>query len=738
MESSTSQKDLVCFHFCRFDDQESLKASTIIGSIARQLVNDLPEDSFHDFEHRPTTMDFLKNTLDNIRQYFIILDGLDECSESNIREVSETLHSLLSYSHLHIKVFWCSRPNIPQWIRSKLRTQQHVSLETVQSQSQVASDIGRFIDVTLEEWLEGDTPRLQIGDPTLVLMIEDRLKNEAGGMFLWVKLQLQTLCQKKSDKQIIDTLSHLPKDLPETFERVLADITEPDDVTLGTQIFRWLAVAKRPLTVQELREAIGIEPLQDSWKPECLINDMRKAVACCGNLVFVDEEQQTVHFTHSSVRQFLYSSNVNKPRSRYYVDLDAADADAGAICVTYLNLPVFNKAIVRTNQVNLNPAAVTATVAKDTLPSTRFANRIALNLLRRPDKSSKSIQRMLEETASDAEFTRQVVLPEHYSFLSYAQQYWLEHTKQRILPHPGRLWRLWCNLLEDARWRDTLDRYPWTIEDLEKGSSNFIEWIAENNHCSLAQLLFSSGKVLPEENVRIIVEHAAARGHKELIEVSLTLSEIQSAILDCSLVAAAAGGHLAVVERLLQAKADVNAEPAYNTGRTALQAAAEGGHLAVVDRLLQAKADVDAKPASYSSRTALQAAAEGGHLAVVERLLQAKADVNAKPAQHSGRTAFQAAAAGHLAVLERLLQAKADVNAKPAQDSGRTALQAAAEGGHLVVLERLLQAKANVNAQSYDSAIGLFDSEIGKTALQLATEMGHRDVADRLRSAGAV
>ena len=32
-------------------------------------------------------------------------------------------------------------------------------------------------------------------------------------------------------------------------------------------------------------------------------------------------------------------------------------------------------------------------------------------------------------------------------------------------------------------------------------------------------------------------------------------------------------------------------------GRTALQAAAEGGHLAVVERLLQEKADVNAAPA---------------------------------------------------------------------------------------------------------------------------------------------
>ena len=60
--------------------------------------------------------------------------------------------------------------------------------------------------------------------------------------------------------------------------------------------------------------------------------------------------------------------------------------------------------------------------------------------------------------------------------------------------------------------------------------------------------------------------------------------------------------------------------PLGNKGRTALQAAAEGGHLAVVERLLQWNADVNAAAAGYDGRTALQAAAEGGHLVVVERL----------------------------------------------------------------------------------------------------------------------
>ena len=60
--------------------------------------------------------------------------------------------------------------------------------------------------------------------------------------------------------------------------------------------------------------------------------------------------------------------------------------------------------------------------------------------------------------------------------------------------------------------------------------------------------------------------------------------------------------------------ADVNARAAERSGRTALQAAAEMGHLEVVERLLTAKADVNA---GENGRTALMAATEKGHLEVL-------------------------------------------------------------------------------------------------------------------------
>ncbi|KAI4183453.1 MAG: hypothetical protein LQ346_006330 [Caloplaca aetnensis] len=715
-----SPKDVTTFFFCRFDDQESLKASTIIGSIARQLVNDIPEDGFRAFARETPIAEFLEITLSKTRQYFIILDGLDEYNKAQAQEVSEFLQSLLSFPHLHIKTFCCSRPNVLDWLPLKVLSQQHISLESVESQGRIASDIGRFINITLEEWLEGDSPELRISDPALILTIVQCLEDKAQGMYASLftfptTAQKLTPKEKMSDQQIIDTLSHLPRDLPEPFERLLAKFTEAEYVDIGSQIFRWVAVAKRPLTIQELREAIGIEPLQDKWNPGCFINDMNKAIARCGNLLFIDEEHQTIHFTHSSVLQYLRTEAIGKPLSRYYIDLEQADAHAGSICITYLNFPMFNTQMMRTSKANFNTTAITSTIVRNTLPAGRSANSIALSLLRRQDRSSKPIQRLLEDTVGNDELSRRNAMLEQYAFFPYAQKFWLEHTKQKILPNPGKLWAMWCSLLQDGHLRGS---NPWTFEDWEKRPATVTQWIVQNNHRSLAQLLVDSGK---GDYLDDLIKSAAARGYAELVEISLGFKNISQMRLDKGLRSAAKGGHLAIVERLLQAKANVNAAPYF---MTALQVAAEKGYLAVVERLLQAKADVNAPPAHNDGRTALQAAAKWGHLNVVERLLQAKADVNASST--GCWNPLQAAAyGGHIDVVERLLQAKADVNATGSV--GWDPLRAAAYGGHIDVVERLLQAKADVNAPGRGRM----------TALQLAKLGDHLDVVERLKAAGA-
>ena len=147
----------------------------------------LPANAFRAFNQESTDgtsiVSTLEATLSHTPQCFIVLDGLDECEEAQVKEVAEIFHGLLLSPHLRIKLFWSSRPNVLSWLPGRFLTQQRINLETVENQSRVAHGINTFIRVTLEEWLEGETPELQINDPTLIGTILECLEKEAQGMY---------------------------------------------------------------------------------------------------------------------------------------------------------------------------------------------------------------------------------------------------------------------------------------------------------------------------------------------------------------------------------------------------------------------------------------------------------------------------------------------------------------------------------------------------------------------------
>lgn len=186
---SVSPKDMTSFFFCRYDVEESLKAKSIVGSITRQLANTLPANAFCRFQYDnicPTAVtNFLETTLNPARRYFIVLDGLDECEEAQIKDVAEFFHGLLKSPILRFKIYCSSRPIVASWLPLRFRPQQHIFLETIENQNKISLDIRNFINVTLEEWLEGETPKFNISDPTLILTILNRLQQGAQGMYTY-------------------------------------------------------------------------------------------------------------------------------------------------------------------------------------------------------------------------------------------------------------------------------------------------------------------------------------------------------------------------------------------------------------------------------------------------------------------------------------------------------------------------------------------------------------------------
>lgn len=158
-----------------------------MGSVARQLVHDLPADAFRAFNYNNIDgidiVRFLEATLDHTRRFFIVLDGVDECEEAQVKELAEIFSNLLLSPRLRIGVFWSSHSNVRSWLPERFLTKQQIDLETLENQGKIARDIGEFIQRTLEEWLEGDTPVFQINNPTVPVTIRDRLEKEAQGMY---------------------------------------------------------------------------------------------------------------------------------------------------------------------------------------------------------------------------------------------------------------------------------------------------------------------------------------------------------------------------------------------------------------------------------------------------------------------------------------------------------------------------------------------------------------------------
>ena len=174
--------DPVAYFFCRYDEATSLDTRTIIGSIARQILDHIKSylvDAVA--ETRPDTMDtdqilhYLQELpSSNSQKYFIIIDGLDECEEKEARLLLQCLKDLLMSKHV-FQVYCSSRPDVFRWAHTVLEPQWNLSMS-----SRTNVDIEEYVEDALVKHLDSGT--LSIGDSTLILTIQDTLLKKSDGM----------------------------------------------------------------------------------------------------------------------------------------------------------------------------------------------------------------------------------------------------------------------------------------------------------------------------------------------------------------------------------------------------------------------------------------------------------------------------------------------------------------------------------------------------------------------------
>ena len=527
--------------------------------------------------------------------------------------------------------------------------------------------------------------------------------------FLWVAFQIDSICALNTDHEIINSLKDLPKGLPETFRRILHRLQHLSfaDPSLGRKIFEIVAAAQRPLTLDELGEAISITPGDTSWDRSKLINDVLRSLESCGSFLVVDEEFSTVHFAHSSAKAHLLTGPTDLDVRHYHINMSQADINLGKIAVTYLNLDVLANQLSKTSGPSeIYADKVPSFVVRSALPKREIVNKMALAILRgrkMPGKDSSLDFGKNANLLGEKNTQTQEVFP----FLLYCQDYWLYHSKNFHDSELDRVEKLWNRLVDGLV--NTVEP-PWAPERLIDGGEHFIGWVMENRHDSLTvraiQILWQrshTGQL--EELLRLLPNVYAFR--------SLDFDRIEKPTTFRSrylLQEAASCGHEMVVRFFLNMGVDINTRS--EVYGNALHAAISNGNRKIAELLIKKGADVNCEGGKYGS--ALQAGAATHYMdPIVELLLEKGADVNTRGGKH-GTALVAAARIDNVATLSLLINAGADVNA--------TALNATIGNYNLVALDILLRVDTDVDEPD----------ENHETPLQVAARLGNKEIVQRL------
>ena len=140
----------------------------------------------------------------------------------------------------------------------------------------------------------------------ILLMVINLLANTMT-RFHWVRCQLDTIINCSTERAIEGALGTLPKDLNETYKRILLKIINEGEETANAaeKILMWLVGAIEPLTLLELEEAMMIEPGNMGLNTSLRLIDPTDILTICGSLVegFSDIfDQQRVRLSHYTVR----------------------------------------------------------------------------------------------------------------------------------------------------------------------------------------------------------------------------------------------------------------------------------------------------------------------------------------------------------------------------------------------------------------------------------------------------
>ena len=599
----------------------------------------------------------------SLTRVYLLIDGLDECDAEPRHWVLSQFSALASkWPKQPIRIFISSRPS------ASLEPFFGFRVRTIFLENENGKDVERFVHTEIGRRMPYSSRNLVVENE-----IVNELVKRARGVFLWVRLAIRELLLCDDTETSLESqLNMLPNDLP-SYDAMLQKTASNGRTStmLLRSILMWLSFSLRPLTVEELKDALLFDPWLDLHLGPVpgtsqsvgatnlsTLNDAWVALELYSGFVVVHESH--VYLIHRTVRDFVmersWELSVSQSESLNRCDMH------GYIAIACLRSLTFhsgtNSQVGSSRWVPKSPFleyAVEFWVEHARIVDS--AGPFGVDLSPIPQLLSKDL------TARRIRWESSILscnnTSDHYRLAFFDAQASPDDSKPRGVNYTS------SSSSEDNK---VSGQAEWNLLHVCAASSfyHFTSAIFQSQGSSIG-----SGDV-KDRFGRTPLSLAARYGHLSVLRLLLARgADVESRDTHYGLTPllwACSFNHMNACSILIRAGADINDHMAASTPLVTAVATAS---LDLVKLLLESGADPNVVGQSFG-RPALYYAVANAHVSAVKLLLDCGADVDLKD-QHTNRSAlYHAVSFGNLEVVRLLLDMGAtshDVESKPQTDA---------------------------------------------------------------------
>lgn len=346
----------LCYYYCR--DDKSGHADQIFSALVLSLLEQLSglKKTFYVWYKEnqasgilePATStrklaEFLETVLETLdRPLFIMIDGLDECDRASRKAVLKLLGNL-GQKTPRLKTVLSSRPEE----------------EILQLLGRIASiDIGS--DVHRDFVIAQHTVETQLSylRADVRALVSDTLSRSAQGSSIWTKMTVELIelrgIRAMGPMRLFLKQIPLPEQLSDLYATLLArgSANDPESLVTAHTALKLLAVACRPLSIEELAWAVALSTAPRGLTTVAALGevvDHQRVTSLIHPFItridFTDVKKRQVQLVHQSVRDFIrkqphHLQGPSASTHQEFTNASTQDPEALvlAVCIRYLLL----------------------------------------------------------------------------------------------------------------------------------------------------------------------------------------------------------------------------------------------------------------------------------------------------------------------------------------------------------------------------------------------------------------